>query len=203
MPHMLVTGFGAFPGAPRNPTLAILEELRQVHARRLTRLGISLDLRALPVRFAEVGPVLSAALQEAQPDIVLHLGLAGLRRHLSVELRALNRLSLLRPDAGRRVAGLAQIDMQGPSTRPARWDAQRLAAALNQHGPTRLSQDAGDYVCNQTLYLTLGQFDGLAGFIHVPPPRPTLPVSSMAKAISAGIVQLAVQHRVYTAGNKR
>ena len=61
MPHVLVTGFGAFPGAPRNPTLAILDLLRTRHAGRLARLGLSLDLRVLPVRFGAVAPALEEA----------------------------------------------------------------------------------------------------------------------------------------------
>jgi len=198
MPHVLVTGFGAFPGAPRNPTLAILDLLRTRHAGRLARLGLSLDLRVLPVRFGAVAPALEEALAEASPDLVVHLGLAGRRRHLSVELRALNRISPLRPDAGRGFAPSALVERSGPALRPARWPAARLAQAMAAHGPTRLSRDAGDYVCNQTLYLTLGQFKGPAGFIHVPKPRPDLPVEAMTRAVAAGLVQLAVQLRVST-----
>jgi pyroglutamyl-peptidase len=196
----LVTAFGAFPGAPRNPTLAILAHLRKDHARRLARLGIDLDLQVLPVRFGEVEAALDQALTQARPDLVLHLGLAGRRRHLSVELRASNRLTVLRPDAGRDCAQHTAIERFAPAMRSARWPGAKLARALSAHGPTRLSRDAGDYVCNQTLYLTLGRFAGPAGFLHVPPPRPDLPVGAMAQAVASALVQLAVQHRVSTAG---
>jgi pyrrolidone-carboxylate peptidase len=63
-----------------------------------------------------------------------------------------------------------------------------------------LSRDAGDYVCNQTLYLALAHFEGPAGFIHVPPPRPALSLAKMTKAVAAGLVQLALAHRVSMAG---
>jgi pyroglutamyl-peptidase len=196
----LVTAFGAFPGAPRNPTLAILDHLRKDHARRLARLGLDLDLQVLPVRFAEVEAALNQALAQARPDLVLHLGLAGRRRHLSVELSARNRLTGLRPDAGRARACHMAVEPQGPALRRASWQAARLVRALSAHGPTRLSRDAGDYVCNQTLYLTLGRFAGPAGFLHVPPPQRDLPVRAMARAVASALVQLAVQHRVSTAG---
>lgn len=196
----LVTGFGAFPGAPRNPTIAILDHLRKDHARRLARLGIALDLQILPVRFGDVEGALAGALTGAKPDLILHLGLAGRRRHLSVELRACNRLTGLKPDAGRSRARQTTIEPHGPALRLARWPAPRLVQALCVHAPTRLSRDAGDYVCNQTLYLTLARFAGPAGFLHVPPPRPDLPISAMARAVAAALVQLAVQHRVSTAG---
>ena len=34
-----------------------------------------------------------------------------------------------------------------------------------------LSIDAGDYVCNQTLYLSLAYSSVPAGFLHIPRPR--------------------------------
>ncbi len=101
MIKLLVTAFGAFPGAPSNPTLAIARELERRHGKRLARLSVALHIRVLPVRFAEVEGALVAALEAVRPHVVLHLGLAGRRKTLSVELRALNRLGLLRPDAAR------------------------------------------------------------------------------------------------------
>jgi pyrrolidone-carboxylate peptidase len=42
---------------------------------------------------------------------------------------------------------------------------------------SEISRDAGAYVCNQTLYLTLGELIGVAGFIHIPRPRGRRPLS--------------------------
>ncbi len=39
---------------------------------------------------------------------------------------------------------------------------------MDRSAATRLSMDAGDYVCNQTLFLTLASIRGPVGFIHVP-----------------------------------
>jgi pyroglutamyl-peptidase len=64
---------------------------------------------------------------------------------------------------------------------------------------TRLSIDAGDYVCNQTLFLTLSSFKGLVGFIHVPRPRkggrrrPGL--GRMVEATAAAALAMAVAAR--------
>ena len=52
-PRVLVTGFGPFPGAPTNPTLAVL---RLLEADGVA--GIDLALAQLPVTFAGVGPAL-------------------------------------------------------------------------------------------------------------------------------------------------
>ena len=54
MTRVLVTAFGPFPGAPSNPTMALVRALERRHGKRLARLSISLHTRILPVRFAQV-----------------------------------------------------------------------------------------------------------------------------------------------------
>ncbi len=171
MIRVLVTAFGAFPGARSNPTLAIARELERRHGKRLARLSIALHVRILPVRFAQVEGALMAALDAVGPDVVLHLGLAARRPTLSVELRALNRLGILRPDAGRALAASRAVKPGASFQRLATWPAGRIRVAMDRSAATRLSMDAGDYVCNQTLFLTLERFKGPVGFIHVPRPR--------------------------------
>ena len=169
--RLLVTAFGAFPGARSNPTLAIARDLQRRHAGRFALLGIDLAVEVLPVRFLEVEPALDAALARHRPDAVLHLGLAGRRKSLSVETRALNRLGALRPDAGRGYPEGPSILPGAPAILASRWPAERIRAAMDRHALTRLSIDAGDYVCNQTLFLSLSKLAGPVGFIHVPRPR--------------------------------
>jgi pyroglutamyl-peptidase len=188
-----MTAFGAFPGAPRNPTLAIVRQLAERHRRRLSRLGIELVLASLPVDYARVDTALLGPLSSGA-DVVVHLGLAGGRKTVSVEARALNKRSILRPDATRRRALSRDLE-PGPFERRARWPAQRLAAAMSAHVLTRLSRDAGDYLCNQTLWLTLGHHSGLAGFVHVPHPRADLSLDRMTRAIVQALILLAAQHR--------
>ncbi len=82
-----------------------------------------------------------------------------------------------------------------------------MARAIGRAGaPARLSIDAGDYVCNQTLYTSLG-LGANAGFIHVPrsralrrplradrlDPRPT--IDAMTAGVLAAIVICAAQTR--------
>jgi pyroglutamyl-peptidase len=191
--RILVTAFGAFPGAPRNPTLAIARQLAERHQRRLARLGIDLQTQTLPVDFARLDAALLARLSGGA-DVIVHLGLAGARKVVSVETRALNKRSILRPDAMK--ARAASRDLEpGPFERRARWPAQRLASAMKAHILTQLSRDAGDYLCNQTLWLTLGRHRGLAGFVHVPHPGAALPLEAMTRAIVQALILLAAQHR--------
>ena len=171
MTRVLVTAFGPFPGAPSNPTMALVRELQRRHGKRLGRLSIALHTRILPVRFAQVEGALGAALDRVQPHVVLHLGLAGRRAALSVELRAVNRLGTLRPDAARAFAPSPMISPGDSFQRIARWPAHAIRAAMDQFAVTRLSGDAGYYVCNHTLFLTLARTRGPVGFIHIPRPR--------------------------------
>lgn len=219
--RILVTGFGGFPGAPRNPTERIIANLAR-HRPRLARAGLELDLSVLPVVYAEIEPRLEALTREAAPDAILHFGLASRRSKLCVETRALNRISLLRPDAAgafaqRRIllAGGGQMGVDGlprgegqrvptgegqaraggdqPLTGRDQMDPIRagrpqsprgaaqslkssapavlIAARLRRGGfHAAVSIDAGDYVCNQTLFLSLSRHpNALVGFIHVPP----------------------------------
>jgi pyroglutamyl-peptidase len=198
---ILVTGFGAFPGAPTNPSAAILDRLER-HRSRLARLGLSLQTALLPVVFDQVGPSLEVAVVATKPDAILHLGLAGRRRAVSVETRAINRAGPLHPDAARQRAA-QQIRPGGRPVLAATYPAHRVLMAVRATDVhARRSIDAGDYVCNTTLYLTLA--DGLAplaGFVHVPRtrnpaqprgktrrPRPT--VEALTRAVLAAVLVL-------------
>ena len=178
---VLVTAFGAFPGARSNPTLGILAGLSRQRA-RLARLGIDLRCLALPVVYDSIEPVLRSAAAEARPDAILHLGLAGRRRRLSIETRAVNRAGPLHPDAARRRP--AQVLAPGaPPILRATWPAARLRAALAGAGhDAHLSIDAGDYVCNATLYRSLAaDLAPRIGFLHVPRPPGRRPIAGAGR----------------------
>jgi len=203
---LLVTGFGPFPGAPFNPSSAIVAMLGGAAARRLERLGVRLATACLPVVFADAPGALSSLLAETMPDAVLHIGLAGRRKKLGVERQGRNRLTSLFPDAARALPASRHIVAQAPDFRRARLPAARLARTLNGAGAAaEVSRDAGAYVCNQTLFLTLGEAIPLVGFIHIPRPRgrrplaraktPRIPLRVMAKAIEEALVAIAREAR--------
>ena len=184
--RILLTGFGRFPGAPANPSAAIAAAIAHAARRRLDRCGIELMTAILPVDFAEIADVFAGHLAAAKPNAVLHLGLAARRQALTVETRAKNRLSQLHPDAARRVPARPAVIAEAPDYRKVRLPVERLAAAMSRTGaPTRLSNDAGAYVCNAMLYRTLATSVPLAGFIHVPSPRPVHRPLSRRRAGSA------------------
>lgn len=167
--RILVTGFGGFPGARKNPTAALVHALGK-HRARLARLGIELELEMLPVTYAGVGRKLEQLNGALEPDAILHFGLAARRKFFSVETRALNRLSLLRCDASGARAGRAAIVPGAAHAARCTFPYRQIDAAFRRAGlRSRLSINAGSYVCDETLYLSLARSNARAiGFVHVP-----------------------------------
>lgn len=179
-PVILVTGFGAFPGAPHNPTALLMQNLA-AHEPRLARLGVKLERRVLPVVYDEIAPRLKSIIAETAPDAILHFGLAGGRSAISIETRAVNHFGTS-PDAAGRHAPSSSILYGAAAIRRAGVPVPALNAALRRAWiASRPSNDAGDYVCNQTFYLSLAMAAGTnrtVGFVHVPHMR----ASTLARA---------------------
>ena len=117
-----------------------------------------------------VMPGLEALDETLKPDATLHFGLAARRKFFSIETRALNRLSLLHCDASGARAPCLAIIPGAPHAARSTFPYRQVAAAFRREGlRSRLSANAGDYVCNETLYLSLARSHARAiGFIHVP-----------------------------------
>ena len=167
--RILVTGFGTFPGVHDNPTALLIHALGK-HRTRLARLGIALEGAMLPVEYAGVAKELETLNETLKPDAILHFGLAARRKFISIETRALNRLSLLHCDAAGVRAPRRAIVPGAPLAAHSTFPARQIEAAMRRAGlRARLSANAGDYVCNETLYLSLARSPArIAGFIHVP-----------------------------------
>lgn len=170
--RVLLTAFGSFPGAPVNPTMVIARRVQRRHGRRLARLGVQIHTAVLPVVYKGAETRVADLIAKVQPQVVLHLGLAARRKKLSFETRARNRLNVLHPDAARQNAGAMLIEPQGPFVRSSRAPVARCVAAISKAGAScAASIDAGDYLCNQTLYASLGGPAPLVAFLHTPRPR--------------------------------
>jgi pyroglutamyl-peptidase len=198
---ILVTGFSAFPGAPVNPSAAIVMRLLRRHSRRFRLHEIKLQTAVLPVVYNEVTRELEELVARTRPDAIVHLGLASRRKQVSVETRALNRVTILHSDAAKRRAAARAVRDGGLPALRAPLATPPLVTLMRRTGvPTQLSIDAGDYVCNQTLYVSLSSRGAPAVFIHVPrlagtrrtsdrAPRITLP--ALTRAVEAALVAIA------------
>jgi pyroglutamyl-peptidase len=106
------------------------------------------------------------------PDVVVHFGLSQKIKVIHVERVGRNVVDPAKPDA----AGYAprgRARRTGPQALASSFAAPAIVAALAEAGfPAALSDDAGAYVCNATLYRSLAANAApQVGFVHVPPLR--------------------------------
>lgn len=200
----LIAGFGPFPGAPSNPSAALAKALGR--RRRPALAGLERHVHIFATSYAAVGRDLPALLAQ-KPDIVLMFGFAGRRRKLCVETRARNAVSVLFPDAGRNRPQSGAITAGEPSCRHGNAPfPYLLRAAADAACPSRLSDDAGRYLCNYAYWQALRHCRGatpLIAFIHIPAVRsrkrrgrrraPALP--QFTRAAEALLIALAAATR--------
>lgn len=190
-----VTGFEPFDGATENRSALAVECLGPVD-------GHTLERAVLPVDTDGVLPHLER-IYASEPAAVLHVGIAD-RDAFCVERTAVNRRSFRIPDNAGRVVEDAPVIEGAPARLTSRLPVEAILASLRDGGhPARISDDAGTYLCNQTLFTTLHRLPTtvLAGFLHVPADAPvdrivdairrTLNVTLLALALVFAFVPVA------------
>lgn len=181
---VLVTGFGPFPGAPFNPTEPLVHRLARIRRPRLA--DVRLVPHVFPTSYQAVDCELPRLLSVLKPDAVLMFGLAAGSRCLRVETQARNAISALIRDAEGHASFATSIAAGAPPALRLDASAHRLAhAARNARVSTKLSHDAGRYLCNYLCWRAIeaaAKPSGprLAAFIHVPKPR-SLPARRSAR----------------------
>jgi len=169
--RVLITGFGAFPGAPFNPSAALARALARV--RRPALADVEFATHIFATSYAAIDRDLPKLLA-GKPDVVLMFGLAARRRELCIETRARNAASVLFPDASGREPSRGTIVKGGPAALRGRASfPSLLRAARARGGSARLSRDAGRYVCNYAFWRGLELAGGgpLVQFVHIPAAR--------------------------------
>jgi pyroglutamyl-peptidase len=171
VPKLLVTGFGPFPGAPANPTEALVRAL--AHAPPETFGAAGFRAVVLPTEYRRSWSILRRLYARFAPDVVVHFGLSGRADAIMIERTAHRRCASDRPDAVGFAPRRGLARRTGPETLASTLPAEAIVAALLQAGfPAAASDHAGDYVCNTTLYRSLAEpaaFPRRIGFVHVPP----------------------------------
>lgn len=147
--RLLIYGFGPYLRFKDNITEKILRKLPR-------RRGLKKIV--FPVRFQRSQFI--KTVKKYNPDAVLGLGQRSRGLHLKVELRAVNRRRNDKREKPRTI-------VLGGS--------KRLATNLKLDGgdQARISYDAGDYVCNYSMYVILeylkrNRLPTRFGFIHIP-----------------------------------
>jgi pyroglutamyl-peptidase len=169
--RILITGFGPFPGAPYNPTPALVQRL--VALRRPAFGDVERIGHVFPVSYSAVDRQLPQLLAKHRPDALLMFGLATRTRFLRVETRARNAVTMLWPDVEHAKVLKSSIVPDDDALSFGPHSAKLLRAAACTGIDARSSRDAGSYLCNHLSFRAIeaAQKDGkprLASFVHVP-----------------------------------
>lgn len=166
-PIVLVTGFEPFGGHEINPAQIIAETLDGQEIDGATIVGIS-----VPVNFTESVEVVTQAIEDFDPMVVISIGLAAGTSSFRIERLGLNRRGVRRENGKR--SRYRRLDPCGPLFRVSSLPVGRIARRIRWTGiPAWQSFHAGTYVCNALLYGVLGyiaenKLPIKTGFIHVP-----------------------------------
>ena len=166
MKHLLITGFDPFGGETVNPSWEAVSRLPDtIGDYRLTKLQI-------PTVFSRAARTVLDAAKDDTPDVILCIGQAGGRDAVTPERIAINMASATIADNAGITPSEEPILPGGPDGIFSTVPVARMAEAIREAGlPGKISNTAGTFVCNDTLYRLLHHFAGTGtrvGFIHVP-----------------------------------
>ncbi len=167
---VLITGFGRFPGAPFNPSGPLARAVGR--RQRPAFADIKRVVHIFETSYAAVDRDLPRLIAQHRPDIILMFGLAARTPHVRIETRARNARSTLFPDVTGYRPDAHEIVPGKPSSRAPSPFVRLLAASRNSRLRSRLSRDAGRYLCNYVYWRALEAASRsgtpLAQFIHIP-----------------------------------
>ncbi len=194
---VLVSGFEPFGGLTTNPTEQLVQE-----AKKFSIDGVTIETVLLPVVYHRCTEQLIEVIEREKPAVVLSLGLAYGRSEITPERIGINIQDTFGEgtkgdNEGRKPVDVP-IDPNGPDGLFSTLPNRLIVEALKQHQlPAVISNTAGTYICNNTLYGVLHyiqqhQLPIKAGFVHIPatpemvidkPDIPSLPFEQLKKAL--------------------
>jgi pyroglutamyl-peptidase len=194
---ILISGFEPFGKMNINPTEKLIEA-----AEKFEIVNVEIATILLPVNYDECAERLIAKIEDIKPDVVISCGLAAGRTAVTPERIGINIKDTGSgdpyPDNKGNIPTDELINEEGPdglfSTLPIRLIEKNLKA---EQIPAAISNSAGTFICNNTLYAVLNYIRKeklliKAGFIHFPastemsaknPSLPSLPQETMANAL--------------------
>jgi len=186
MTKVLLTGFEPFGKATLNPSGEIVKQIS----------GDNIVTAILPVAYAQSAEALLALIEHHKPDVVISLGQAEGRTHITPEKIAINLDDARLADN----EGVTRIDepilVGGPDAYESTLPIKEFVTAINAVGvPAAVSLSAGAFLCNHIFYVAQDALNGTkvrSGFVHVPlmdeqagefPGLPTMSLDQMVKAV--------------------
>ena len=192
MKTLLITGFDPFGGAAINPAWEAVSRLPDtIGYFQLHKLQIS-------TVFGKAAEQVLSKAEQISPDVILCVGQAGGRSAVTPERIAVNirdtRMGKIPDNAGNLPEGEFVV-ADGPAAYFSTVPVNEMAQAIRDAQiPGAVSNTAGTFVCNDTLYLILHQYAETGvrvGFIHVPylPEQgsPSLLLEQIIDALTAAI----------------
>ena len=186
---LLITGFDPFGGATVNPSWEAVERLpERIGNWKLCKLQI-------PTVFGLAAKTVLEKAQEVTPGAILCLGVAVGRSAVTPERIGINVRSARIPDNRGNQPAEEPVIPGGPDGLFSTMNVSAMASAIEKLGlPGTVSNTAGTFVCNDTLYTLLHHYRDSSvkvGFIHVPqlPQQgsPSLPLEDTLRAVTAAI----------------
>jgi pyroglutamyl-peptidase len=188
MTTILLTGFEPFGTATSNPSGEIVKQIS----------GENIVTAILPVAYAQSAEQLLSLIEQHKPDVVICLGQAEGRTHITPEKVAINLDDARLADNEGVLRSDVKILEDGPAAYFSTLPVKDMVEAMKAQGiPAAVSLSAGAFLCNHVFYVAQNKFVGTAvrsGFVHVPlmdsqgpefPGLPTMPLDQMVKAVRA------------------
>ena len=186
MTKVLLTGFEPFGKATLNPSGEIVKQIS----------GDNIVTAILPVAYAQSAEALLALVEQHKPDVVISLGQAEGRTHITPERIAINLDDARLADNEGVMRNDLPILVGGPVAYESTLPIKAIVEAIKAEGiPAAVSLSAGAFLCNHIFYVMQSKFAGTSvrsGFVHVPlmdeqagefPGLPTMPLDQMVKAV--------------------
>lgn len=165
----LVTGFEPYGGGSLNPSALVARSLEGTEVASVPVAG-----RTLPVAIRGLRPRIEEILREVDPAVVVSLGLWPGEPAIRLERIAINVADFEIPDNEGALLEDAPLDATALPAIPSRLPLRAVERALLDAGiPARLSNTAGTFLCNATMYAFLRASEALrpgvpCGFVHLP-----------------------------------
>ncbi|KAK2179576.1 hypothetical protein NP493_482g00018 [Ridgeia piscesae] len=187
-PVVLVTGFGPFGNHNVNASWEAVQELEKL----VTGDEFVLVTREIPVEYDTVKTLVPTLWKEYQPKLVVHIGVSGIAKELTIEQQAHN-TGYDKADI-RGVFPKNQCCQFGSDECIASWlGMETVCSAVNNSKcgvDAVISLDPGRYLCDYIYYTSLHINPFCTAFIHVPPLNQPYTARQLAVAIRIAILAM-------------
>ena len=194
---ILMTAFDPFGGEKTNPALSAVSRMKD------EILGAEIIKLEIPTVFHKSTERIIRAINDESPDVVISVGQAGGRLHITPERVAINvDDARIEDNEGNQPIDIP-IEEDGEPAYFSTLPVKAMVKAMSDEGiPSSLSNSCGTFVCNHVMYGVRHYIEksGLkirSGFVHVPYSmeqvaakgiaEPSLSIEDMVRALEAAV----------------